>query len=72
MVGMLTVCGYPSSGKTTRAKELVSFFSAKIASSDVPAIARLKVVLINDESLNLAKSAYDGASLDRCDAKARC
>ncbi|KAK4703078.1 protein KTI12, partial [Phenoliferia sp. Uapishka_3] len=60
MVGMLTIAGYPSSGKSTRAKELASFFEAKIAASDVPAVKRLKVAIINDESLNLSKSAYDG------------
>ena len=62
MVAMLTISGFPSSGKSTRAKELATFFETKIATSDAAAIKRLKVAIINDESLNLSKSAYDGAS----------
>ena len=70
---LLTISGFPSSGKTTRARELAAFFDTKIAASDVPAIKRLKVAVINDESLNLSKTAYDGTfsdcSMPRTDAR---
>ncbi|KAL8293260.1 hypothetical protein RQP46_000954 [Phenoliferia psychrophenolica] len=65
MVGMLTISGFPASGKTTRALELVSFFERKIAASDVPAIKRLKVTMINDESLGLSKTAYDDSRAEK-------
>lgn len=60
-MAMITLCGYPSSGKSTRALQLKLFLEAKLAqASKAPALARLKVVIINDESLNLNKSQYDG------------
>lgn len=60
-MAMITFSGYPSSGKTRRANELVSFLTAQVAAS--PSLARLKVILINDESLGISKSSYDGARL---------
>lgn len=60
-MALVTLVGFPSSGKSTRAQELCSFLAAKLAlPSTPPAIARLKTVVINDESLGLAKSSYDG------------
>jgi hypothetical protein len=61
-MAMITLAGYPASGKTTRAQELVEYLNTRLVDpSTPPSFARLKPVLINDESLNLAKSVYDGA-----------
>lgn len=60
-MAMITFSGYPSSGKTRRANELVSFLTAELQLASSPSLARLKVVLINDESLGISKSSYDGA-----------
>lgn len=61
-MALVTLVGFPSSGKSTRAQELSAFFAAKLAlPTTPPAIARLKTVVINDESLGLSKSSYDGA-----------
>lgn len=61
-MAMITVCGYPCSGKTTRAHQLVSFLQHRLNDTATPARHRSasKVVLINDESLGIAKAAYDG------------
>ncbi|BGO93823.1 kti12, chromatin associated [Rhodotorula toruloides] len=60
-MAMITVCGYPCSGKTTRALQLVSFLEHRLNDTATPARHRSasKVVLINDESLGIAKAAYD-------------
>lgn len=60
-MAMITLAGYPASGKTTRANELISYLERRLADpSTPPAFARLKPVPINDESLSLPKSVYDG------------
>ncbi|GAA5978293.1 hypothetical protein JCM21900_006525, partial [Sporobolomyces salmonicolor] len=65
-MALVTLCGYPASGKSTRAIQLAAVLSAKLALPDVaPALARLKVVLVNDESLGLVKSAYDDSRAEK-------
>lgn len=60
-MALVTFCGFPCSGKTTRAEQLATFLQHKLAAPTThPSLARLKVIIINDESLNLSKSAYDG------------
>ncbi|KAM0753765.1 chromatin associated protein KTI12 [Meredithblackwellia eburnea MCA 4105] len=63
--GMLTIAGFPSSGKSTRANQLLNYFQAKITASDLPNVARTKLILINDESLALEKSAYDDSRAEK-------
>ncbi|GAA5876196.1 hypothetical protein JCM1840_007068 [Sporobolomyces johnsonii] len=65
-MALVTFCGYPSSGKSTRATQLAAFLSAKLAQPDIPPpLARLKLVLINDESLALDKSVYDDTRAEK-------
>lgn len=60
-MALVTITGYPCSGKTTRAKELAQFLKEKLAlPSTSPGLARLKIVIVNDESLGISKAAYDG------------
>ncbi|EGU11621.1 hypothetical protein RTG_02406 [Rhodotorula toruloides ATCC 204091] len=61
-MAMVTVCGYPCSGKTTRAQQLAAFLKCRLNDPATPARHRSasKVVLINDESLGVSKAAYDG------------
>lgn len=62
--------GYPSAGKTTRALQLKEHFEAKIASSTADArVARLKVHLINDQSLGVSRNVYHTAKAEK-DARA--
>lgn len=51
-MALVTISGFPSCGKTTRSKQLQLLLQEKQS---------LPVVLVNDESLNLSRSAYDGA-----------
>lgn len=62
-MALVTFSGYPASGKSTRAQQLASFLSQRLAEDSNPSLKRLKVVVINDESLFLSKSAYDGQSI---------
>lgn len=58
-MALVTVCGYPCAGKTTRARQLVSVLESLLNDPATPA-RRRSVVLINDESLGVSKAAYDG------------
>lgn len=56
------ITGYPSSGKTTVAVKIKQLLEEKISDSKIP---NLKVELINDESLNLAKETYREARTEK-------
>ncbi|BGP18659.1 hypothetical protein JCM10213_002903 [Rhodosporidiobolus nylandii] len=65
-MAMITLAGFPSSGKTTRAQELVAYLERRLQDpSTPPQFARLKPVVVNDESLSLPKSAYDDARAEK-------
>jgi protein KTI12 len=66
---LVLISGYPSSGKTTRARQLLSFFESKIASSTDPRVSRLKVHLVNDQSLGVSRTVYHTAKAEK-DARA--
>ena len=61
--------GYPCAGKTFRSEQLLRSFNARIEGSDNPRIARLKVHLVNDESLGLNRSVYGSVRPEK-DARA--
>ncbi|KAI9685802.1 MAG: hypothetical protein M1820_010732 [Bogoriella megaspora] len=66
---LILLSGFPSSGKTYRANQLQSAFGAKISTSSDPRISRLKVHVVNDESLGLSRDAYHLARTEK-DARA--
>ncbi|KAL1592812.1 kti12, chromatin associated [Paraconiothyrium brasiliense] len=67
---LLVISGYPSAGKTTRARQLKDFFESKIASESADArSSKLKVHLINDQSLGLSRGVYHTAKAEK-DARA--
>src|SRR5436305_1058920 len=57
---LIMLSGYPSSGKTTRATQLSTFLTSKIASlpASDPRAARLKIHVVNDPSLGISKDVY--------------
>lgn len=55
---LLMITGYPSAGKTQIANKLVASLEAKIAES--PKYSHMKVELVNDERLGIAKETYRG------------
>jgi len=62
--------GYPSAGKTSRALQLKENFEARIASTSADArVSRLKVHLINDQTLGVSRSVYHTAKAEK-DARA--
>jgi len=66
---LILISGYPSSGKTYRSRQLIDFFSGKIASSDDPKIKRLKIHHITDQNLDLSRDVYATARPEK-DARA--
>ncbi|MCJ1390559.1 hypothetical protein MMC18_003419 [Xylographa bjoerkii] len=66
---LILLSGYPSSGKTHRAQQLFSDFTARIASSSDPRHTRFTVIQINDQSLGLSRDVYREAKTEK-DARA--
>ncbi len=58
-MALITISGYPSSGKTYRADQLKSYFDTRLSdpSYDGP---RFKVVVLSDHNLNIDRSVYGG------------
>ncbi|KAJ4343497.1 kti12, chromatin associated [Didymella glomerata] len=67
---LVLISGYPSAGKTTRALQLKAYCEAKIAATSADARAsRLKVHLINDQTLGVSRAVYHTARAEK-DARA--
>lgn len=65
-MAMVTVCGYPCSGKSTRAQQLAAFFERKLADPSTPThLKPRRVVIVNDEGLSISKHAYDDARAEK-------
>ncbi|KAF1836285.1 chromatin associated protein KTI12 [Decorospora gaudefroyi] len=67
---LVLISGFPSAGKTTRALQLKEYFEAKIAGAAADArVSRLKVHLINDQTLGVPRTVYHTAKAEK-DARA--
>jgi protein KTI12 len=66
---LITVSGFPCSGKTHRSRQLVDFFQSKISGSTDPRISKITIHHINEESLGLSRDVYNTARLEK-DARA--
>jgi protein KTI12 len=55
-MALITLSGYPSSGKTRRAVQLKDYLDRRLAEAH-------KVVLLSDDSVNVDRSSYDGAAV---------
>lgn len=58
-MALVTLTGFPASGKSKRAQQLISFLETRFQSPE-HASSKYKVVLISDEGLNIPRSAYNG------------
>ena len=58
-MALVTITGYPSSGKSRRAQQLKEYLESKLADSEYRG-PTLKVVVLSDDGLNLSRSVYDG------------
>lgn len=56
---LIIVSGYPSSGKTTRSNELKKALEDRIH-QNIDNTKDYRVIIINDESLNIEKETYRG------------
>ncbi|KAF3047083.1 hypothetical protein E8E12_011089 [Didymella heteroderae] len=67
---LVLISGYPSAGKTTRALQLKEYCESKIAAASAEArTGRLKVHLINDQTLGVSRAVYHTARAEK-DARA--
>ncbi|SMR44359.1 unnamed protein product [Zymoseptoria tritici ST99CH_3D1] len=66
---LILLSGYPSSGKTTRSQQLITYLNQQILNSPEPRIKRLKVVHITDDNLGLSRDVYAAARPEK-DARA--
>lgn len=62
-MALVTVSGFPCSGKTTRARQLAAYFSKRAAEvAESSGTAKYDVVLVDDEGCHVTRAAYDGES----------
>ncbi|RMZ70382.1 KTI12 (TOT4) [Pyrenophora seminiperda CCB06] len=67
---LVLISGFPSAGKTTRAAQLKKDFESRIASAPPDTrVSRLKVHLVNDQTLGVARTVYHTAKAEK-DARA--
>ncbi|KAJ1910208.1 kti12, chromatin associated [Tieghemiomyces parasiticus] len=58
---LIVLSGIPCAGKSTRARQLVDYFTQRLTEQATPR----KVVVFSDESLGISKAAYDAANQEK-------
>jgi len=58
-MALITITGYPSSGKSRRAQQLKEYLENKLADPEYHG-PTVKLVVLSDDDLNLSRSVYDG------------
>ena len=58
-MALITITGYPSSGKSRRAQQLKEYLENKLADPEYQG-PTLKLVVLSDDDLNLSRGVYDG------------
>lgn len=53
---LITITGYPTSGKSTRANEIKEYLSKRLEKEN----KSYRIHVLNDESLHIPKEAYKG------------
>ncbi|EAU91295.2 hypothetical protein CC1G_11553 [Coprinopsis cinerea okayama7 len=64
IMALITVSGFPSSGKSTRSSQLKAFLDAKLADPDYNGPA-LTVQIISDDSLNIDRAVYNDSRSEK-------
>lgn len=64
---LIVLTGYPSSGKSKRATEIAEYLRNRLQAEN----RSMKIHVVNDESLNVSKSAYKGSKWERDNAPQR-
>ncbi|KAG8967866.1 hypothetical protein FRC03_009153 [Tulasnella sp. 419] len=63
-MALITISGYPSSGKSRRAAQIQEYLVERLGSPDYPGPA-IKVSVLSDDTLNLKRSAYDDSRSEK-------
>ncbi|WWC66893.1 uncharacterized protein I206_100800 [Kwoniella pini CBS 10737] len=63
-MALVTIAGFPCSGKTTRAKQLKEYFEQRIRSTEYNG-PNLNVELIDDDISHVPRSSYDTSALEK-------
>lgn len=57
-MALVTITGFPCSGKSTRAQQLKQYFAKRLKEPEYDGPA-LEVVVVDDESSHVPRSTYD-------------
>jgi protein KTI12 len=60
-MALVTIVGYPCSGKSTRSTQLKEYFERRLSSPEYGG-PKLRVVVVDDEGSHVPRTVYDGAS----------
>ncbi|KIY70406.1 chromatin associated protein KTI12 [Cylindrobasidium torrendii FP15055 ss-10] len=61
-MALITISGYPCSGKTHRAREIAEFLEKKMQETDGP---KQKVVMVSEHDLGVERKAYDNSRAEK-------
>ena len=61
-MALVTIVGYPCSGKSRRSAQLASAFEARLSDPNYTG-PTLKLITVSDDSLHVPRSVYDGPRL---------
>jgi protein KTI12 len=57
-MALITVSGYPCSGKTTRVHQIKDYFEQKLSAPDYDG-PKFSVIVVDDEACNIGREVYD-------------
>ena len=57
-MALITVTGFPCSGKSTRANQLKTYLEYKVSTHEGPL---RRVLVLSDDTLNIERAVYDGS-----------
>ncbi|KAK6905148.1 protein KTI12 [Kwoniella mangroviensis CBS 10435] len=63
-MALVTISGFPCSGKTTRAKQLKEYFESRLSSPEYDG-PELTVVIVDDDISHVPRSSYDTSALEK-------
>lgn len=64
-MALLTITGYPCSGKTRRVEQLKTYFETRISGDNSGSGQALSLVHLSDDILNVPRSVYDNGRLEK-------
>lgn len=56
---LIIICGYPTSGKTYRARQLISYFESRISTPESTQKPKFRIHHLTDPSLSISRSVYN-------------